>query len=181
MMAALVNTEATLTMASPVGPIVLRAGERGLAAVYLVGMGEPLASRDGGGGQPVLLEARRQLDDYFARKRTTFDVPLDPGGTTFQREVWAVLREIPYGETWSYRRVAEALGRPSATRAVGAANGQNPVAIIVPCHRVIGADGSLTGYAGGLAIKRWLLAHETGQRSLLVQTSVSRGLPLEKP
>lgn len=165
MTTALVSTVSTLIMPSPVGLIVLRAGARGLAAVHLVGAGAPPAA-PAGDATPLLLTARRQLEEYFAGARRSFDVPLDPDGTAFQREVWAALREIPYGETWSYRRVAVALGRPTATRAVGAANGQNPVAIIVPCHRVIGADGSLTGYAGGLAIKRWLLAHESGQRQL---------------
>jgi len=165
MTTALVSTVSTLTMPSPVGPLVLCAGARGLAAVHLVGTGAPPAGPEGD-ASPLLLAARRELEEYFAGTRRRFDVPLDAGGTTFQREVWAALREIPYGETWSYRRVAVALGRPTATRAVGAANGQNPVAIIVPCHRVIGADGSLTGYAGGLAIKRWLLAHESGQRLL---------------
>jgi methylated-DNA-[protein]-cysteine S-methyltransferase len=109
---------------------------------------------------PLLERAGAQLDEYFAGKRRSFDLPLAPRGTEFQREVWAVLRAIPFGTTWSYARVALRLGRPGAVRAVGAANGSNPIAIVIPCHRVVGSDGSLTGYGGGLPRKRWLLAHE---------------------
>jgi methylated-DNA-[protein]-cysteine S-methyltransferase len=98
-----------------------------------------------------------QLDDYFAGKRRDFDVPLAPSGTDFQLRVWAALREIPYGETWSYLELATKVGNPKACRAVGLANGRNPIAVIVPCHRVIGADGSLTGYGGGVDRKRLLL------------------------
>ena len=156
----------SLAMPSPVGPLILRTGTGGLASVHLVGMGRPMPDADDPDPQGLLLAARRQLEEYFAGTRRVFDLPLDPGGTAFQQRVWRVLRAIPYGETWSYQRVAVALGSPSSTRAVGAANGQNPLAIVVPCHRVIGADGSLTGYAGGLPIKRWLLEHESGQRRL---------------
>jgi methylated-DNA-[protein]-cysteine S-methyltransferase len=103
----------------------------------------------------------RALAAYFAGDLRAIErIPVDPGGTPFQRRVWEELRRIPVGETRSYRDVARAIGRPSATRAVGAANGANPVAVIVPCHRVVGADGTLTGYGGGLERKRWLLAHE---------------------
>ncbi len=101
-----------------------------------------------------------RLAAWFAGERTGFDLPLRPRGTPFQRDVWEALREIPYGETRSYGQIAARLRAPSAVRAVGAANGRNPLAIIVPCHRVIGASGALTGYAGGLERKRWLLAHE---------------------
>jgi methylated-DNA-[protein]-cysteine S-methyltransferase len=100
------------------------------------------------------------LEEYFARARTTFDLPLDPSGTAFQRRVWDALRAIPYGATTSYGELARRLGDPRATRAVGTANGQNPIPIIVPCHRVIGAHGELTGFGGGLDRKRWLLEHE---------------------
>jgi methylated-DNA-[protein]-cysteine S-methyltransferase len=103
---------------------------------------------------------REQLDEYYAGTRRTFDLPLAPRGTPFQLRVWSALREIPYGVTWSYLDIARKLGDVKATRAVGAANGRNPLPIVVPCHRVIGADGSLTGFGGGLPIKRWLLSHE---------------------
>jgi methylated-DNA-[protein]-cysteine S-methyltransferase len=105
-------------------------------------------------------ETRRQLDLYFAGKLESFSLPLQSDGTEFQRSVWAGLREIPYGETWSYAQLAKHIGRPKAMRAVGAANGRNPISIVVPCHRVIGADRSLTGYGGGLEAKVWLLKHE---------------------
>jgi methylated-DNA-[protein]-cysteine S-methyltransferase len=103
---------------------------------------------------------RRQLDEYFSGARTDFDVPLDLRGSAFQIAVWSALRAIPYGETTSYAGIARAIGRPDAVRAVGAANGRNPISIIVPCHRVIGADGSLTGYGWGVERKAWLLQHE---------------------
>jgi methylated-DNA-[protein]-cysteine S-methyltransferase len=102
----------------------------------------------------------RQLDEYFAGKRRDFDLPLAPTGTPFQQRVWRGLTEIGFGETWSYGQLAKRIKNPKASRAVGLANGANPIAIVVPCHRVIGANGSLTGYGGGLERKRWLLAHE---------------------
>ncbi|BES70386.1 methylated-DNA--[protein]-cysteine S-methyltransferase [Marinobacter nanhaiticus D15-8W] len=105
-------------------------------------------------------EARRQLDAYFAGDLKQFDLPLAPAGTEFQQSVWRALVEIPYGETRSYGELARQLGSPKLNRAVGTANGRNPISIIIPCHRVIGADGSLTGYGGGVERKRWLLAHE---------------------
>ena len=109
-----------------------------------------------------LREAKRQLIEYFGGERRDFDLPLAPGGTPFQRRVWDELRRIAYGETISYGELARRIGRPTASRAVGAANGRNPLAIVVPCHRVIGADGKLTGYGGGLPVKETLLAHEQG-------------------
>lgn len=109
---------------------------------------------------PVLALAAAQLAEYFDGARRDFDVPLAPRGTGFQRLVWRELAKIPYGETRSYGELARALGRPAASRAVGAANGRNPISILVPCHRVIAGSGALTGYAGGLAAKRWLLEHE---------------------
>jgi methylated-DNA-[protein]-cysteine S-methyltransferase len=109
---------------------------------------------------------RDQIDDYFAGRRTTFDVPLTLRGTAFQRRVWTELRRIPYGESISYGELARRVGVPAAARAVGTANGLNPIAVIVPCHRVIGADGSLTGYGGGLERKRFLLDLEAGALSL---------------
>jgi methylated-DNA-[protein]-cysteine S-methyltransferase len=110
--------------------------------------------------------AARQLAAYFAGQLTRFSLPLSPRGTEFQRQVWAALQEIPYGQTVTYGQLAADLGRPAASRAVGLANGRNPVSIVVPCHRVIGSDGSLTGYGGGLDRKRYLLDLEQG-RSLL--------------
>ncbi len=101
-----------------------------------------------------------QLREYFAGSRTQFDLPLAPAGTAFQLDAWTALRAIPYGETRSYTEQAAALGRPRAVRAVGSANGRNPIAIVVPCHRVVGSRGGLTGYGGGVDRKRWLLAHE---------------------
>lgn len=151
------------TFFSPVGMLTLVARDTGLTAILWpdddpgrVRLEESVASA----GHPVLAETARQLGDYFAGRRTAFDLPLDMRGTDFQRAVWAALLAIPYGETRSYADVARQVGRPTAMRAVGAANGRNPVSIVAPCHRVVGADGSLTGFAGGLAAKRWLLAHE---------------------
>ncbi len=109
---------------------------------------------------PILIEAERQLSEYFAGERTEFDLPLEPEGTEFQKRVWQALRNIPFGKTKSYRDLARAVGLPDASRAVGAANGKNPLSIVVPCHRVVGADGSLTGFAGGLETKAALLALE---------------------
>jgi len=109
----------------------------------------------------ILTECVRQLDEYFAGRLTKFDLPVKQKGTEFQQNVWNTLMDIPFGKTVSYGDVAKALNNPKAVRAVGAANGKNKLWIVVPCHRVIGADGSLTGYAGGLDRKKWLLAHET--------------------
>ncbi|HEV8343708.1 MAG TPA: methylated-DNA--[protein]-cysteine S-methyltransferase [Candidatus Binatia bacterium] len=109
---------------------------------------------------PILLETERQLSEYFAGKRTQFELPLEPRGSEFQKRVWRALREIPFGKTRSYRDLAEAIGSPKASRAIGAANGKNPLSIVVPCHRVIGTDRTLTGFAGGLETKATLLALE---------------------
>jgi methylated-DNA-[protein]-cysteine S-methyltransferase len=108
----------------------------------------------------ALADARKQLTEYFNGERSDFDFPLAPEGTSFQRKVWNALCDIPYGETISYGELARRIGQPTAARAVGLANGSNPLPIVVPCHRVIGADGSLTGFGGGIERKRWLLAHE---------------------
>jgi methylated-DNA-[protein]-cysteine S-methyltransferase len=155
-----------LWMEAPAGVGALRlvAEDGALAAVHLAGAGDAPEGWDRApAGDPVLARARAQLAEYFAGARTAFELPLRLEGTPFQRAVWAALLEIPFGETRSYSAIARALGRPTAVRAVGAANGRNPLAIIVPCHRVIGAGGALTGYAGGLARKRWLLAHEAAR------------------
>jgi len=160
------ETIATHTYASPLGPLTLVASEAGLRAVLWngddparAGLARPLPDRETG-ASPVLAETARQLDAYFAGSLTSFDLPLDLHGTPFQQQAWLALADIPYGETTTYAEQAARLGRPSAFRAVGAANGRNPLSIVLPCHRVIGSDGSLTGFAGGLDAKRWLLAHE---------------------
>lgn len=112
-------------------------------------------------------EAIRQVGEYFEGKRRAFDLPLAPEGTPFQKAVWRALGEIPFGSRVTYSEIARRIGRPSAVRAVGAANGANPIAIVIPCHRVVGSDGSLTGYGSGLPVKSWLLDHEAGVRRLL--------------
>lgn len=150
----------TITMPSPLGVLRLYADGDALAGVYLPDRSAPPAPH---GDSPVLRAAVQQLGEYFAGTRRVFDLPLAPRGTAFQKTVWRALVTIPYGETWSYGALARAIGRPAASRAVGAANGKNPIAIIVPCHRVIAASGQLTGYAGGLAAKQWLLDHERGR------------------
>lgn len=155
-----------LTHPSPLGPLHLVATPDALVGVYLpaqVQRGQPPAATPG--SNAVLLRAAAQLDEYFAGRRTAFDLPIEaPEGTAFQRAVWALLRQIPWGARWSYARLADALGRPSAVRAVGGANARNPLSIVVPCHRVVGASGALTGYAGGTEAKAWLLAHEAAAR-----------------
>jgi len=119
-------------------------------------------------------EVARQLQEYFAGNRTDFDLPLDPDGTRFQRDVWNALLEIPYGERRSYSDVARRIGRPDAVRAVGAANGANPIAVVIPCHRVVGRDGTLTGYGAGLPVKRYLLDLESGERRLPLPMAAPR-------
>jgi methylated-DNA-[protein]-cysteine S-methyltransferase len=160
----LVRTE----MDSPLGRLTLVGSDVGLRAVVWPDDRQGRVRFDGAveGDHPVLTEARRQLEEYFAGDRRQFDLPLDLVGSDFQVAVWRSLAEIPYGTTATYGEQAARLGRSSAVRAVGAANGRNPVSIVLPCHRVVGADGSLTGFAGGLAAKRWLLDHESGDRTL---------------
>jgi methylated-DNA-[protein]-cysteine S-methyltransferase len=157
------------TIDSPVHELRLVASERGLRAVLWQNHEPERVPLDHDAlrteHSEILDVAVTQLDEYFAGTRTEFDVPLDPLGSPFQRDVWAVLRTIPYGETITYGQQAARLGDPNKARAVGAANGRNPLSIVVPCHRVIGATGKLTGFAGGLDTKAWLLAHE--QRTLL--------------
>jgi methylated-DNA-[protein]-cysteine S-methyltransferase len=148
---------------SPVGRLTLVATDDGLAAI-LWEHDSPgrvrldVAAEDP--GHPVLVETERQLKEYFAGRRRTFTVKLDVAGTAFQRKVWKALLTIPFGETRSYSQIARQIGNPAAVRAVGAANGRNPVSIVAPCHRVIGSTGKLTGFAGGLDVKARLLAHE---------------------
>jgi len=151
------------TIASPVGKLKLVASDNGLAAILWqdddprrVRLGELVEDPQ----HPILLQAQGQLREYFAGHRTAFTIQLDMAGTEFQKKVWQALLAIPFGETRSYADIARQLGNPRATRAVGAANGRNPVSIITPCHRAIGSDGSLTGFAGGLDAKRYLLRLE---------------------
>jgi methylated-DNA-[protein]-cysteine S-methyltransferase len=148
---------------SPVGPLKLVASEAGLAAI-LWKNDSPRRVRLGNVVEdvtnPILLETERQLGEYFAGRRKAFDLRLDFAGTDFQRRVWAALLTIPFGETRSYAQIAKQIGSPEAVRAVGAANGRNPISIIAPCHRVIGSSGQLTGFAGGLETKARLLALE---------------------
>ncbi len=139
---------------SPVGQLILTSDGTSLTRLLFHGDPDPAWSRE---ACPVLDEAVSQLRAYFAGERTTFDLPLAPTGTPFQLLVWASLREIPYAQTISYGELARRVGQPTAARAVGLANGRNPISVVVPCHRVIGADGSLTGYGGGLDRKRTLL------------------------
>ncbi len=148
---------------SPIGPLTLHSDGKSLTGLYM--KNEPDHALKGchavldakAGPLPLVL---KQLREYFAGKRRDFDVPLHSEGTAFQRTVWRSLLKIPFGETWSYGGLAKRIGNPGASRAVGLANGSNPISIIVPCHRVIGANGTLTGYGGGIERKRWLLTHE---------------------
>ena len=154
--------QCSTTITSPIGPITLTANEHGLCEVRIEqGNGNTPGAATENSTEPALGEAARQFRAYFAGELQHFELALDTRpGTPFQQRVWAALRTINFGTTASYRDIAKQIGAPNAVRAVGAANGRNPLAIIVPCHRIIGADGSLTGYAGGLDNKRWLLAHE---------------------
>lgn len=153
---------------SPIGELLLIGDGDTLCGLYMnLDRGWRPRTALGTRDDAALPEARRQLAEYFDGTRRAFDLPLHLDGTEFQRKVWNALFDIPFGETASYGAQARRIGSPDAVRAVGAANGQNPISIIVPCHRVIGANGALTGYGGGLPAKRWLLAHEARQRVLL--------------
>lgn len=147
---------------SPVGPLLLVASDAGLHAIEFDAVQHPVHRGDDWhpGDHPLLRAAETQLREYFAGARQAFDLPLAPVGTDFQRRVWQTLGTIPYGQTISYGELAARVGKPSASRAVGAANGRNPLPIVLPCHRVIGANGSLTGFGGGLPVKRFLLELE---------------------
>ena len=157
---------------TPIGKLLLVGDEQGVHRITFPRKGKPdeaalpeagwTASANG-----PLKEAMRQLKEYFAGRRTEFDLPLVPEGTGFQKSVWRHLRDIPYGETISYGELARRLGNPKASRAVGAANGQNPLPIVVPCHRVIGASGKMTGFGGGIPVKEALLELESKQKTLL--------------
>jgi methylated-DNA-[protein]-cysteine S-methyltransferase len=157
------NTILYTQISSPIGQLLLDGTEHGLQGLHM----SPAAPRPGWrSARDPFANAVEQLEQYFAGKRVEFDLELDMRGTDFQKSVWEALLTIPYGETRSYGEIARQIGRPDRARAVGAANGSNPISIIVPCHRVIGADGSLTGYGGGLDRKRFLLDHESGVASL---------------
>jgi methylated-DNA-[protein]-cysteine S-methyltransferase len=155
------------TAASPVGLLKLVANDAGLAAVlwqnddpHRVRLGPMVEAT----AHPILIETGHQLAAYFEGSLKTFDIPLDFKGTEFQKIVWAALLTIPFGETRSYGQIARQIGHPTAVRAVGAANGRNPISIVAPCHRVVGASGALTGFAGGLGAKRYLLDLEASSR-----------------
>jgi len=152
---------------SPVGTLTLFADEHGLSRILFEGevlddTGAEVTEVVDAPDDPVLTEAVRQLEEYFAGSRDHFELPLHLEGNNFEREAWRALAAIPYGETISYGDQAAYIGRPGAFRAVGGANGRNPLPIVLPCHRVVGADGSLVGFGGGLAVKQWLLDHERG-------------------
>ncbi|MEO1446510.1 MAG: methylated-DNA--[protein]-cysteine S-methyltransferase, partial [Cyanobacteria bacterium J06635_11] len=153
---------------SPVGDLLLTSNGQALTGLYLKGqkhfpkMADPEMedSWKNTTDLEIFTQVQAQLTEYFTHKRETFDIPLAPQGTPFQKEVWRSLHQIPFGETSSYGTLAQQLGKPGAARAVGAANGRNPISIIVPCHRVIASNGKMTGYAGGIDRKQWLLRHE---------------------
>lgn len=150
---------------TPVGKLTLVSDGRAIAHVAFENSKHPPPACPRGEDK-VIAKARRELDAYFAGALKTFTVPVAPRGTPFQESAWAALRTIPYGVTRSYAEQAAAIGKPKAVRAVGSANGRNPIPIIIPCHRVIGADGSLTGFGGGVETKRFLLALEQGEQRL---------------
>ena len=170
------SAAAILQMTSPIGALTLNVSDGHLVSVHF---GHLTTSREqqrsettvGEADARILENARCQLEEYFVGARTEFDLPLAATGTQFQQAAWRVLTTIPYGETFSYAQQAAAMGRPTATRAVGAANGRNPLPIVVPCHRVIGSNGTLTGFAGGVPAKQWLLNHE---RAVLARSVVAR-------
>jgi methylated-DNA-[protein]-cysteine S-methyltransferase len=160
---------------SPVGPLLLVARDGALAELLMTPFAVPDDVPESEADAAVLDAAERQLDEYFDGRLTAFDLPLALDGTSFQQRVWEELCRIPFGERVSYGELARRLGRPGSARAVGLANGRNPVSIIVPCHRVVGSDGRLTGYGGGLDRKAWLLDHEArrgpGQLALGVEAT----------
>jgi len=144
----------TLTYQSEIGPLTLIENH---GAITQCRFAEALPKAEEGPVSPLLQEASRQIGEYFQGQRNVFELPLAPVGTAFQEKVWAALQNIPYGETWSYQQLAESIGKPQASRAVGSANAKNPLWILIPCHRVIHASGDLGGYAGGLDVKAKLL------------------------
>lgn len=162
-----------LVVPSPVGDLLLLGDDEALTGIrFPGGRPDPDGAPPPAGTSPsrVLQAAAAQLGEYFGGRRIRFDLPLRPAGTAFQMQVWALLAEVPYGSTWSYGELAARLGRPTAVRAVGAANGRNPLPIVLPCHRIVGSDGSLTGFGGGLPAKRLLLDLEVSHRPAAADT-----------
>lgn len=146
---------------TPIGTLQVACDDSGLRYVLFENKKYDAPNReDWKPDKSITKEARQQLLQYFAGERETFDLQLNPSGTEFQMQTWNMLAKIPFGETWSYSQLANKMGSPKAVRAVGAANGRNPIPIILPCHRVIGSNGTLTGFGGGLPTKQWLLEHE---------------------
>ena len=180
------------TLDSPVGQLTLIARKACLVAILWEAEGDNKAKyepMEEDNQWPILLTAQQQLSEYFAGQRSEFDLALDFVGTNFQTQVWHALLTIPFGQTWTYGQIAAQIGRPQAVRAVGAANGRNPLPIVIPCHRVIGANGSLTGFAGGVQVKEKLLAlegrvfgagTELSRKLLPSQTCGLRHSPLKK-
>jgi methylated-DNA-[protein]-cysteine S-methyltransferase len=167
--AAEMNTELkTKTISSPVGDIVIYATNAALVALFIDDQKHQIAydAKKVKGAHAILDSAERDLRAYFKGNHHDPKTPMTMNGTPFQMKVWRALTTIPFGETWSYGQLAKKIGSPDAVRAVGTANSRNKISILVPCHRVIGADGSLTGYAGGVENKKWLLDHEAKQRGL---------------
>lgn len=165
------STRFCTEMESPIGPLTLVAEGRALVAIEMRPLARARASAERSDDESTLAEARRQLAAYFAGERRDFSLPLAPQGSPFQLRVWKALQRIPYGETTSYGEIAAAIGAPGSARAVGAANGANPLPIVVPCHRVIGANGSLTGYGGGIQRKKALLALEASHSGLFAASA----------
>ena len=153
------------TLNSPIGVLLIVVSDSGVKRIDFVDRNKKssLTRNTARQQHPILTDALQQLTEYFGGTRTTFSLPLDLGGTEFQQQAWLALAHIPYGDTMTYGEQAASIGRPTAVRAIGVANSKNPIAIVLPCHRVIGADGSLTGYAGGMDKKIWLLNHERGR------------------
>jgi methylated-DNA-[protein]-cysteine S-methyltransferase len=164
MIATMNDTLLSTRISSPIGLLTLTSNGSALTQLSLPRGDDTERDDVPADADPILSAAREQLEAYFDMRLRQFDLPLEPKGTDFQRRVWDSLRAIPYGETISYAELARRIDNPKAVRAVGAANGRNPLMIIVPCHRVIGADGSLTGFGGGIDRKRWLLDHEARAR-----------------
>ncbi len=163
------DTLTTAFMPSPVGDLLIVASDAGLRAILWPAEREgrvTFAEATSAGDHPVIDATIAQLEQYLEGERREFDLPLDLVGTDFQKDVWAGLLKIPYGETQSYGELANELNKPGAARAVGAATGRNPISIVVPCHRLVGSSGKLTGFAGGIDTKQWLLAHESPERAM---------------
>jgi methylated-DNA-[protein]-cysteine S-methyltransferase len=164
MIATMNDTTLSTRITTPIGMLTLTSNGSALTQLLIARHDDPELVEVPPEADAVLADAREQLDAYFDMRLTRFDLPLAPRGTEFQRRVWDSLRLIPFGDTISYAELARRIEKPTAVRAVGAANGRNPLMIVVPCHRVIGADGSLTGFGGGIERKQWLLEHEARAR-----------------